>query len=114
MSFASGHGPGKRTSFTKAPDYSGPSDTEAVLSKKKVTPVDADYSPASANARARCIECEYYLQKGKAESDCAKVIGLVVANGTCDLYEQASPKPAPNPAPPVVAPKRTIEIKIQV
>lgn len=87
----------KRLSFSKAPDYSAKADTVAFLKKEKQTPSEADYKPASGDSRRRCHECKYYSKFGEPESDCQKVIGIVVAAGTCDVWAQRDyPQNAPN------------------
>lgn len=78
----------KRTSFSKAPDYSAKRETEAVLRGDKKTPNEVDYKPVPTDSRKRCSECVSYLRVGQSESDCSKVIGIVKAEGTCDLWAQ--------------------------
>jgi len=78
----------KRFSLSKAPDYSAKRDTEDVLSGKKKTPSEADYKPASNNSNQRCHECMNYGKPGEPVSDCGVVIGIVKAEGVCDMFCQ--------------------------
>lgn len=80
----------KRTSFTKAPDYSAKADTVSVLKGEKKVPndPDVDYRPASYTSKDRCSECEFYKRVGQSESDCEKIVGIVKAEGVCDLFKQ--------------------------
>ena len=78
----------KRNSFSKGPDYSAKRDTAAVLSGEKKTFSEAHYRPASQDGKKRCHECKFYQKPGQAESDCAKVIGVIKAEGVCDLWSQ--------------------------
>lgn len=77
-----------RKSNTRGPDYSAKRDTEAILSGQKKTPSEADYKPATADAKQRCHECKSYSKFGEPESDCKKVVGIVKAEGICDLFSQ--------------------------
>lgn len=78
----------KRASNTPAPDYSGKAETLAFLRKEKKGQEEADYRPASGDSKKRCHECASYQKPGDKESSCAKVIGVVVAEGVCDLWTQ--------------------------
>lgn len=85
----------KRTSFTKGPDLTGKLDTLAFLRGEKKTPTEADYRQAPVDSKARCHECQSYQKPGQSESDCAKVVGVVRAEGTCDLFsERTTPVPS--------------------
>lgn len=63
-------------------------DTVAFLKGTKKSPSDADYKPASSDSKKRCHECANYGKPGSHESDCKKVIGIVVAEGVCDFWQQ--------------------------
>lgn len=78
----------RRTSFTKAPDYSTRADVAAVVSGSKKTPTEADYKPASDDSKKRCHECANYGKPGEPEADCSKIVGIVKAEGVCDLFSQ--------------------------
>lgn len=77
-----------RNSLAKAPDYSAKQATEQYLSGQKKTWSEVHYLPASEDSAKRCHECAYYLKPGQPESDCAKVIDVVKAEGVCDLFTQ--------------------------
>lgn len=76
----------KRTSFAKAPDFSAKRDTESVLKGEKKVPTEVDYRQAPVDSKERCHECSFYNKPGSSESDCAKVVGVVRAEGVCDLF----------------------------
>lgn len=78
----------KRTSLTRAPDYSGKRDTEAYLKGSKKSPSEVDYKPASEDSKKRCHECMNYGKPGEPEADCGVVVGIVKAEGVCDLFAQ--------------------------
>ena len=78
----------RRDSFAKAPDYSAKADTLALLRKEKATPTEADYKPAQVDSKKRCHECKFYEKYGEPKSSCTKIIGVVVAEGTCDYWSQ--------------------------
>lgn len=83
----------KRTSFAKGPDLSGKNDTLAYLRGDKKTPTEADYRQAPVDSKARCHECQSYQKPGQGESDCARVVGVVKAEGVCDLFSQRTSVP---------------------
>lgn len=93
----------KRTSFSKAPDFSAKRDTEAVLRGEKKTPTEADYRQAPVDSKNRCHECQHYNKPGSSESDCSKVIGVVRAEGTCDLFAKRTTTDSPASTSPSVA-----------
>ncbi len=76
----------RRTSLTPAPDYSAKQQVKEMLSKKSKE--ETDYKPASMGSEKRCHECANYMKPGQSESDCRKVIDIVVADGVCDLWQQ--------------------------
>jgi hypothetical protein len=67
-----------RTSLTRAPGREG----------TKRTPSEADYKPASDDSKKRCHECKNYGKYGEPEADCGIVIGIVKAEGVCDMFTQ--------------------------
>ena len=67
-----------RTSLTRAPGREG----------TKRTPTEADYKPASEDSKKRCHECRNYGRPGEPESDCGVVVGIVKAEGVCDMFTQ--------------------------
>lgn len=98
----------KRTSFSKAPDFSAKRDTESVLKGEKKVPTEVDYRQAPVDSKERCHECLHYSKPGSSESDCAKVVGVVRAEGVCDLFKQgAAPQPATTSTPSMAI---TIEV----
>lgn len=78
----------RRNSLSRGPDYSGKSDVRAVLSGQKKTPSEADYKPASDDSKKRCHECANYGKPGEPEADCGVVVGIVKAEGVCDMFTQ--------------------------
>lgn len=78
----------KRNSLTPAPDYSAKRDVKAFLSGAKKTPSEADYKPASEDSNKRCHECANYGKPGEPEADCGVVVGIVQAEGVCDMFTQ--------------------------
>lgn len=80
----------RRDSSAKGPDYSAKMDTVAYLKGEKKVPNDpeVDYRQAPYAAKQRCSECKSYKRIGQSESDCEKVVGIVKAEGVCDLFEQ--------------------------
>lgn len=80
----------RRNSLSKAPDYSAKGDTASLLKGLKRTPSDVDYKPASDDSTKRCHECKNYGKPGQPESDCKRVVGIVKAEGVCDLFAQRS------------------------
>lgn len=79
---------GRKRSFAKGPDFSAKNDTVAVLRGDKKTPTSVDYRAASVDSKKRCHECKFYSKYGSPESDCDKVVGVVKAEGVCDLFAQ--------------------------
>ena len=77
-----------RDSQSKATPVAGSKDVMSLLSGKKKTPSDADYKPASSDSTKRCHECMNYGKPGAPESDCGVVIGIVKAEGVCDMFAQ--------------------------
>lgn len=65
-------------SLTRAPGREG----------TKRTPTDVDYKPASDDSKKRCHECMNYGKYGEPEADCGVVVGIVKAEGVCDLFTQ--------------------------
>lgn len=63
-------------------------DATDVLAGKKKTWTEVDYRPASMDSTKRCHECKFYKHPGMPESDCERVIDIVKAEGTCDLFSQ--------------------------
>lgn len=78
----------RRDSLSRAPDYSTKRDTIAFLKREKQSPSDVDYKPASDDSKKRCHECVNYGKYGQPEADCKKVVGIVKAEGVCDLFRQ--------------------------
>lgn len=78
----------KRKSFAKAPDFAAKNDAVAMLKGEKKGPSEVDYRPASRESKDRCSECISYKRKGQSESDCDRVVGIVKAEGVCDLFKQ--------------------------
>lgn len=77
-----------RTSFTRGPDYSAKQDAVGLLRGNKKTPSEADYKPATDDSKKRCHECRNYGKPGESESDCGVVVGIVKAEGVCDMWTQ--------------------------
>jgi hypothetical protein len=100
----------KRTSSTPAPDYSSKGDAAAVASGEKKTFNEAHYRPASQDGKKRCHECKSYLKPGQPESDCAKVISVVKAEGYCDLWSQRDYKEGSDSTEG----KKTLDITVKV
>lgn len=98
----------RRNSLSKAPDYSTKRDVADLASGKKKSFEEVNYLPASDGSKKRCHECANYLKPGQAESDCAKVISIVKAEGVCDLFKQrdyhddVEPEPKPTPTEIVI------------
>lgn len=80
----------RRDSLSKGPDYSAKGETVAFLKGIKKAPNEVDYKPVPTDSVKRCHECVSYRKPGQPESDCAKVVGVVKAEGTCDLWKQRS------------------------
>ena len=78
----------RRTSYSKAPDYSAKQNVEDVLSGAKKTFKESHYQPAQQDSLKRCSECKFYKKPGNDKSDCDKVIGVIEADGYCDLFIQ--------------------------
>lgn len=72
-----------RNSLTRAPGREG----------TKRTPSDVDYKPASDDSKKRCHECRNYEKYGEPESSCSEVVGIVKAEGICDLFIQRAYSP---------------------
>lgn len=75
-------------SATKGPDYSAKNDAKALIRGEKKTFDEVHYQPAGEDSKRRCHECVSYLKPGQQQSDCAKVISVVQAEGVCDLWKQ--------------------------
>lgn len=73
---------------SKPHDYSAKKDAEAVLTGKKKTHKEVDYRLGEKDGPRRCHECKSYQKPGQESSDCARVIGVIRAEGTCDLWSQ--------------------------
>lgn len=83
----------KRQSFAKGPAH---------LQNSKKTFSEAHYVPAGQDSKKRCHECKFYEHPGNKESSCAKVIGVVSADGVCDLFSQRNYAEADRSASPSV------------
>lgn len=92
----------RRNSLSKAPDYSAKQDTRDVLSGKKKTWPEVEYSPAKQDDPKRCHECVNYLKPGQEKSDCAKVVGVIQAAGVCNLWKQREYNDRPDEAAPAI------------
>lgn len=82
-----------RDSQSKGPDYSAKGDVKSLLQGSKKTHSESHYRPAEDDSKMRCSECEYYVKPGQPRSDCRKVIGVIEAEGTCDLYKARTSEP---------------------
>lgn len=86
----------KRDSPAKGPDYSAKNDTKAVFSGRKVLRSEANYRPAKEDSFKQCSECEYYENPGQPKSSCAKVVGVIDAEGVSDLFRERQGPPTKN------------------
>jgi hypothetical protein len=77
-------------SLAPGPDYSAKNDSVALLKGDKKTHKEVDYRLGPQDDKKRCHECKSYQKPGQESSDCARVIGVIQAEGTCDLWSQRS------------------------
>lgn len=98
---------GRKVSTVKPRDYSARDDTAAVLKGEKKVPSDVDYRPAPFGSSKQCHECKFYTKFGESESDCKRVVGVVRAEGLCDIWEKRTEEPSGE------GPKTTVVIDVR-
>lgn len=88
-----------RKSNAPAPSYRAKNDVKAMLTGEKKSQTEVNYMQAPYGSKNRCSECEYYCEPTQKDSPCSKVVGVISADGICDLYEdRKAPEEAPQPA----------------